>query len=308
MQLSVAIKSARGINNEESCETSLYCVLRRKGASEPLLRTSIVENDLNPVWNFSGTADWDGQDDLEFSIFDTKDVGDKPMGKATLAKNQLQTSFEGTLVFETKGTLDVSVRPDIAIVSGENVERTNSVQIDVLWQNELFLWKVPAKSALVLGGIDLTFILYFFFSPTALELVSKLGVVGIALGAILNFGGFQMANTSTNLISPSSIDFAADATVKLVVKGAATMQHILSWHSHSDTVKVLAFLYILSAVSGWLSIFSVVCIVANVLFIVPVQMKAREAFLNSKIEPQLKKLMALQKEALELIPKYSDLS
>lgn len=312
MTLEVGIQSANDLKNVEFAGVSdPYVVLTIEGSSKSLLRTPAINNNLNPVWFFTGIAAWDGTSDLVFTVYDSNNLADKFMGKATLRKEQADEGFKGSLALDTVGTLLVNVqpgKPSASVVLGGGLPRTNSVQFDALVQNELFMWKAPIKSASVLVGINVTFLLYFFSAPDLLDLVSKLGLLGIALGAMLKLGGVQINQAHANLISASSLGVVADIVVKFAMKGTGFAQHIISWKSQSDTVKVLVGFYVLGAISGWISIFSLAFTVANLLFILPVQLEARKAFIENKVEPELIKLRVLKAKVISLIPKYDDLN
>merc|ERR1712107_974000 len=117
--------------------------------------------------------------------------------------------------------------------------------------------------------------------------------MGTAIGAAVAVVG-QKAPTTTVLIREESINFCADAVVSMAKKVIRFSHHIVSWRSYSDSTKALALFYVLGVAAGTFDTFTVALLIVNLVFFVPVQLKAREKLIETKIQPVLRKLKTHQ--------------
>lgn len=104
--------AARGLPNRDwtlRCGEGVsdpYCICEIPGKACTKIKTPVVEDSLNPLWNFEATiSDYSVGDSLEFTVWD-KDEGKKDdlMGRAVLTSAQLVAlRFEGELLLGETG-------------------------------------------------------------------------------------------------------------------------------------------------------------------------------------------------------------
>jgi len=109
MQLTVTIVGATGLPNADAGEGALvisqggsdpYCVCTIPKKKRSAVKTKVIRDNLNPIWNFEAKVpDYAAGDGLEFSVFD-KDYGkpDDLLGTAKLSGKQIYPGgFQGEL-------------------------------------------------------------------------------------------------------------------------------------------------------------------------------------------------------------------
>jgi len=304
MKLQIQIKNAKGLKNVELAGVSdPYCSVTTSKSSKSLLKTQYIENNLNPVWDYTGTAEWDGTSDLIFTLYDSNVTLDRTIAKVTLPHSKVSAGFDGVLNLEGQGTLEVCVEPEIEafLPHGES-----ALDINFLYDNDLIMWRRPVQTGGLLLGVDVAFFLCFF-APSPLLLACKAGMVAIGIGAMVKLAGAQVGQGKLELIPESCIDAAAKLGVVVIVKSTSFVQYLVSWQSQSDTIKALGILYVLQLVSGWISFFTVAFTALNLVFVVPVTLRTQKQLIETSVEPGLKVVMAHRDKIVALIPKFSDL-
>jgi len=146
-------------------------------------------------------------------------------------------------------------------------------------ENETLMWKDKKVSALVLVAFDFLFFVYFFFAPALIPFVFRTLLAFSLIGAGLKFAGVQV-NKPLELFTESNVDKIAKAASSALSKGADFAVYVLSWKSHSDTVKVLVALYILGTTSGIFSFAFVAFVITNLLFVVPIQLRVQRKLIE----------------------------
>eukprot|EP00927_Polykrikos_kofoidii_P055998 TRINITY_DN5017_c0_g1_i1.p1 TRINITY_DN5017_c0_g1~~TRINITY_DN5017_c0_g1_i1.p1 ORF type:complete len:315 (-),score=61.05 TRINITY_DN5017_c0_g1_i1:149-1093(-) len=308
MTLQVQIKAGKGLTKSDAycvCNAGDIPTIMPMGKDMKHVKTDPVSGNLDPQWDFTGNLEWDGSEDLTFSVWD-RNSASKSMGKVSLAKGKVTCGFSGTLPLDTKGTIEVAVLPCVLAESRQVMTRTSSaVDLSDLWSCDLLMWQAPAKSALVLGLVDFAFLLYFFFAAAPLQVVTTAGFVCIGLGGISNIAGLQASQWECFQLSEVSIKRASRVITTLVQKMMVFVWAIVSWESQSATVKVLCLCYFVNKLPS-LGISRLALLVFNLALIVPIQMKVHEVTIATRIEPQILKFKKKKAELVAKIPKYSD--
>eukprot|EP00929_Paragymnodinium_shiwhaense_P118947 TRINITY_DN90841_c0_g1_i1.p1 TRINITY_DN90841_c0_g1~~TRINITY_DN90841_c0_g1_i1.p1 ORF type:complete len:346 (-),score=62.10 TRINITY_DN90841_c0_g1_i1:177-1130(-) len=313
MKLQVNIKAAKGLAGEapNPCCTCTEGAIPSAPRSADGLTTGSAEDAVNPAWEFSGAMEWAEEKDLIFCVWDGNDVR---LGDVRLEKGKV-AGFVGTLPLSTNGTIEIAVQevtssaPALASSkTATGAPQSHHITTDTdLWkllqQNETLMWKRPQRSGLVLGALDLGFLL-LFFGPSPLSMLSKLGCVCICLGAALRILGVKVSDECRPKISEQSVQVATETVAVALGKTAAFTQYIVSWQSSSATCKVIAALYILGGASYWLSVHCIVFVLLNLTFILPVN----ATVIEQTIQPHWEKLNDLNAKVHAMVPKYADVA
>mmetsp|Transcript_12483 Transcript_12483/g.29295 ORF Transcript_12483/g.29295 Transcript_12483/m.29295 type:complete len:135 (+) Transcript_12483:171-575(+) len=93
----VGVISAQGLPNADWLDKSdPYCTVTMAGAE--VVRTKVVNNDLNPVWNEEAHVKWDGRSELVFTVMDSDLISthDK-LGEYVLPVSTIRSGFKGTV-------------------------------------------------------------------------------------------------------------------------------------------------------------------------------------------------------------------
>eukprot|EP00414_Alexandrium_minutum_P006453 CAMPEP_0113823882 /NCGR_PEP_ID=MMETSP0328-20130328/2964_1 /TAXON_ID=39455 /ORGANISM="Alexandrium minutum" /LENGTH=162 /DNA_ID=CAMNT_0000791821 /DNA_START=24 /DNA_END=509 /DNA_ORIENTATION=- /assembly_acc=CAM_ASM_000350 len=102
MKVKVVIVGCTNLRNADVLDVSdPYCVCDILGKHKATIRTPVVQNNLNPVWNHSAEVEWDGEGDMVFKVLD-KDTytSDDVLGSAVLHGQQLAQGFNGRVPLE----------------------------------------------------------------------------------------------------------------------------------------------------------------------------------------------------------------
>jgi len=120
-KVSVKITSAANLRNADvgfRNKSDPYCVVEIQGKPASQIKTAVVNDNLNPVWNFQGElAEFEEGNALIFNVFDDDYGKDDHLGKAELTSAQVLAGFSGQLPLETKDkqqasiTISVQVQP-----------------------------------------------------------------------------------------------------------------------------------------------------------------------------------------------------
>merc|ERR1712048_1203079 len=115
LQIKVTMVSCRGLRNADELETELhpdeggsdpYCVCEIPAKKRSSVKTPVVRNTSDPVWNYDiKVPDFAETDSLIFSVFD-KDYGkaDDLLGKVLLPNKEFYPNgFEGELRLDEAG-------------------------------------------------------------------------------------------------------------------------------------------------------------------------------------------------------------
>lgn len=312
MKVKVSIVKATGLFNVEMGGTSDPYVVCE--AARQKIQTQVINNDLNPVWNYTGEIEWDGKSDMIFSLYDSNTLRqDAFMGKYVLPRDKIGFGFKGVVDLKVEhaeakgkkgGTLEISVAP-LARVSGS----FKRPQIDnFLMENPLLMWKSKAKSGMVLGAVNTVFMIYFFLEIQITSLLSNLVLILILCGGVARLAGVQLKEEDVGLAATQDmIRSLAMSSAHAASEALSVARLVVFWEDQGFSVAVLGALYIISGVSRWFDISTVVFLVFNLLFIVPVQMKANQKLIDSKVKPQFAKLLEQKDKLVGKIPKYSSL-
>eukprot|EP00747_Dinoflagellata_sp_TGD_P162633 gnl/TRDRNA2_/TRDRNA2_180450_c0_seq1.p1 gnl/TRDRNA2_/TRDRNA2_180450_c0~~gnl/TRDRNA2_/TRDRNA2_180450_c0_seq1.p1 ORF type:complete len:214 (+),score=60.09 gnl/TRDRNA2_/TRDRNA2_180450_c0_seq1:77-643(+) len=177
--------------------------------------------------------------------------------------------------------------------------------LDIILESDLLLWKSKVKSGAVLIGLDVMLCVYFFFDINLIVLLSNIAFFCFFLGALFKMAGGQ-PKAELEVVSKDSIAQNTKAVLELLNKMTAVTQQVFLWQDKGNTVKALAGIYIIGLLSMWMNFSLVAFLVGNLLFIVPVQLKAQEKLIQEKIQPELNKLIKKKDELFAKIPKYTD--
>merc|ERR1711879_700250 len=79
-----------------------YCYVEVLGRNPTTFSTHKIWNDLNPVWDFTKTIDWDGEGQIIFKVYD-RDIftHDDVLAHGALSALQIARGFSGQLKLET---------------------------------------------------------------------------------------------------------------------------------------------------------------------------------------------------------------
>lgn len=123
----VHIHSASGLRDADLMigqgSSDPYCVCKVHGRAGAGIKTSVVVNTLNPVWNFEGELeDVKYDDQIEFSLYDEDWLKDDDfLGSVIVeAKSFLVTGFEGQLILQGTGKEDHPSSIRVSILVDEN--------------------------------------------------------------------------------------------------------------------------------------------------------------------------------------------
>mmetsp|Transcript_29402 Transcript_29402/g.91457 ORF Transcript_29402/g.91457 Transcript_29402/m.91457 type:complete len:137 (-) Transcript_29402:4-414(-) len=77
-------------------KTDAYCKVSMGG--QEVMKTKVINNNLNPVWDAKSVVKWDGINDLIFSIWDSDTLTkDDWVGQYVLPKSQIRAGFKGSV-------------------------------------------------------------------------------------------------------------------------------------------------------------------------------------------------------------------
>jgi len=144
-KLEITVESACNLYNSDGVlagKSDPYVIVEVPGQENMKLKTEVVSNELNPVWNFSGKiAGFMDGDILRFTVMD-KDTFPKPddfLGKAELtAQDFYPNGFHGELALadsKTQATLTVTVvvsgcdEADPELDEGEGEQQSSSAAV-----------------------------------------------------------------------------------------------------------------------------------------------------------------------------------
>jgi len=121
--LRITIESAGNLPNMDSGfagKSDPYVIVKVPEKKEQTIKTPVINNDLNPVWNFVGDiAGYNGGDPLEFEVWDS-DTFPKPdqiIGKAILgASDFFPNGVAGSLPIEVKGAEPATLNMSIEVI------------------------------------------------------------------------------------------------------------------------------------------------------------------------------------------------
>eukprot|EP00408_Alexandrium_pacificum_P013729 CAMPEP_0171236122 /NCGR_PEP_ID=MMETSP0790-20130122/42291_1 /TAXON_ID=2925 /ORGANISM="Alexandrium catenella, Strain OF101" /LENGTH=124 /DNA_ID=CAMNT_0011702439 /DNA_START=90 /DNA_END=461 /DNA_ORIENTATION=+ len=69
-----------------------------------VLKTKVIDNNLNPVWNERASFKWDGINDLIFTVWDSDLLtADDWVGQYVLHKGYIKAGFKGTVPLNVGG-------------------------------------------------------------------------------------------------------------------------------------------------------------------------------------------------------------
>mmetsp|Transcript_72733 Transcript_72733/g.201684 ORF Transcript_72733/g.201684 Transcript_72733/m.201684 type:complete len:183 (-) Transcript_72733:106-654(-) len=176
----------------------------------------------------------------------------------------------------------------------------------MVMDSDLLMWKSPIRSGVILGAMNIGFLVYFFMahSMSPLALASKGGFVLIFLGAVGKLAGAEYTQKPVPL--PKEHVRGAVRRVGLMLNRAVdATQCIVLWEDQGETLKALAGCYLLSIVHRWFSVAVVAFVVGNLLFVVPVACDSQKQFISEKLQPKLKIAVAKKDELIAMIPKYT---
>mmetsp|Transcript_37378 Transcript_37378/g.103941 ORF Transcript_37378/g.103941 Transcript_37378/m.103941 type:complete len:133 (-) Transcript_37378:74-472(-) len=96
-RIQVFVVSAMDLpNTDVLSKTDAYCRVTMGGTE--VLKTKVVNNNLNPVWDAKKFVQWDGINDLIFSIWDSDTfTSDDWVGQYILTKSHVQNGYKGTV-------------------------------------------------------------------------------------------------------------------------------------------------------------------------------------------------------------------
>lgn len=150
--LQVIVVSARGLRNADwgpfNGKSDPYCICEIKNKPLSKTVTQVIDNNLNPVWNYEITfADYDFGDSLTFTVWD-QDIGkrDDFLGFATLESEQFHPGgFDGELQLQNAGkgiSAFIKARVDAATAKQPEARKTARIQEPPI---ELFVESPLAK-------------------------------------------------------------------------------------------------------------------------------------------------------------------
>mmetsp|Transcript_107925 Transcript_107925/g.315573 ORF Transcript_107925/g.315573 Transcript_107925/m.315573 type:complete len:136 (-) Transcript_107925:101-508(-) len=96
-QIQVHVLNATELPNMDFLDkTDAYVKVTMAG--KEVLRTKVIDNNLNPVWDEKATVMWDGTSDLLFSIWDSDLLtSDDWVGQYLMSKHQIKKGFKGAV-------------------------------------------------------------------------------------------------------------------------------------------------------------------------------------------------------------------
>lgn len=138
-QVQVTIMHAKGLRNADwmpfSGKSDPYCTCEIPGKSSSKVSTFVVNDDLNPVWNYTADiAEYSTGDPLAFTVYDSDMTGQDLLGRATLLASQFYPGgFEGDLPLVDAGkaanptlTVRVKVIAPLQLLNGGGLTPSSS--------------------------------------------------------------------------------------------------------------------------------------------------------------------------------------
>lgn len=307
MRVKVKIIGAKDLVNQELMGTSdPYCTCTVPGAE---FKTKGIDNNLNPVWNHDGELDWDGEGDITFSVKDSNQYrADKLMGECTLAGSKVSNGFSGELTLHVDGKetgkLKVSVdAPTITSFLPEGVVAPNTSFI--LLNSSLFLWESRAKSGAILGCVNLVGFVYYMFEVSILVSTVNIAMAAVGFGGVARLAGLPLEIFPSDIIAKGKVGAIAEKVAWSINLAMAFATRVVLWQDQALTVRTLAVVYVLRAVTRLMSLSLVAVICFNLLFIVPLQLQLRKKAICEHVEPMLKKGTVFKEAMLAKIPRYA---
>eukprot|EP00928_Gymnodinium_smaydae_P065125 TRINITY_DN48308_c0_g1_i1.p1 TRINITY_DN48308_c0_g1~~TRINITY_DN48308_c0_g1_i1.p1 ORF type:complete len:185 (-),score=42.78 TRINITY_DN48308_c0_g1_i1:176-730(-) len=179
------------------------------------------------------------------------------------------------------------------------------MDVSHVMENDLLLWKNPVRSGLVFVGMDLAIVLYHFFAPSLLSLVSNLTLAAIAMGGAANLAGLDASQVKIPL-PEEGIRNMVRSVGSAVNSAFQSLQHVFLWEDQGDTIKALVALYVLSIFSGWMDVLSCAVVVANLLFVVPIVCAKNKKVIDEVVRPQLSAALGKKDALIAMIPRYTE--
>mmetsp|Transcript_50790 Transcript_50790/g.110204 ORF Transcript_50790/g.110204 Transcript_50790/m.110204 type:complete len:136 (+) Transcript_50790:76-483(+) len=128
-RVKITIVSAKNLANKDSWPTGVsdpFCSVQLAGQEETKVSTPVIDDDLNPKWNFSTVIEHDGKSDLWFTVCDSDLLGDDFLGQYVMRCAQVKSGFSGDVplvpgkkkVLKNDPTLTLKVVPEGKPVCG----------------------------------------------------------------------------------------------------------------------------------------------------------------------------------------------
>jgi len=303
MRVKVTIIGAKNLVNQEFMGTSdPYCTCSVLGAE---FKTKDIDNNLNPEWNHDGVLDWDGEGDMTFTVRDSNQYrADKVMGECTLAGSQAHNGFSGELTLQLDGKevgkLKVSVDPPTSsLLPGGSI--APNITFTML-NSSLFLWEEKAKSGAVLGSVNLVGFAFYMFEFSILASTINIAMAAVGLGGVSRLVGLPLQILPSELIAKGKVGVIAEKVAWGTNAAVAFAYRIVLWQEQAVTVRTLAVVYVLRAVTRLMSLSLVAVILVNLLFVVAPLKKSAVA---KHVEPLLKKGKTFKEAMLAKVPRYA---
>jgi len=305
MRVKVKIIGANNLTNQEFMGTSdPYCTCSVPGAE---FKTKDIDNCLNPEWNHDGELDWDGEGDMTFTVRDSNQYrADKLMGECTLVGSKASKGFSGELTLhldgKETGKLKVSVDvPSIISMLPEGVTAPNTTFI--LLNSSLFLWESKAKSGAILGCVNVVGLVNYMFEFSILASTINIAMAAVGLGGVARLAGLPLEIFPSEFIAKGKVGVIAEKVAWSTNAAMAFATRVVLWQDQAVTVRTLAVVYVLRAVTRLMSLSLVAVIFFNLLFIVPLQL--RNKAVTTHVEPWLQKGKKFQETMLAKVPRYA---
>uniref|UniRef100_A0A7S1LNZ3 C2 domain-containing protein n=1 Tax=Alexandrium catenella TaxID=2925 RepID=A0A7S1LNZ3_ALECA len=96
-QIQIQIVNGMDLPNMDGLDKTDGYVKVTMGGTE-VMKTKVINNNLNPVWNATATVKWDGINDLIFTVWDSDlFTRDDWIGQYILSKGHIRAGFKGTV-------------------------------------------------------------------------------------------------------------------------------------------------------------------------------------------------------------------
>lgn len=174
------------------------------------------------------------------------------------------------------------------------------------FDSDLFMWKNPAKTSVALVCFNILFLAAVYVEGSLIPLLCNASMLAIFVGGAVKFAAPQFAEQNFELMSKDAVSTTVQSVAAFVNKMTAKAQNAVLWTSTNSTIKALVGLEVLRRLSPWISVYFVIFLGGNLVFVVPYLLEAKKDVIEKSIGPHITKARAFKDDLLAKVPKYTD--